>query len=96
MDPSKMQALHPWGTCIRHGDADARLGAQKRKSLREVLVEGFWRKWAIVIPPCGGPVNLRLRPRRDPDFHDSASHDDARASRALPPQKLFRRGRPRR
>ena len=29
MDPSKMQALHARGTCIGHGDADARLGAQK-------------------------------------------------------------------
>jgi len=30
-----------WGDA---GDADARLGAQERKSLRKVLVEGFWRK----------------------------------------------------
>jgi hypothetical protein len=44
VDPSEMQPLHPRSTRIGHGDADARLGAQKRKSLREILVEGFRRK----------------------------------------------------
>lgn len=91
-----LQPLHPPSTCIGHGDADARLGAQKRKSLREILVEGFWCKWAVLIPLCGGPVNLRSRSLRNPDFQGSASHDDARASRAVPPLKLFRHGQPRR
>jgi hypothetical protein len=89
VNPSEVQSLHPRCTCIGHGNADARLSAQKRKSLREVLIEGFWRKRPIVIPPYGSPINLRLRSLRDLDFHGSASHDDARASRALPPLKLF-------
>src|SRR5579871_774336 len=32
VDPSEMQPLHPRSTCIGHWDADARLGAQKRKT----------------------------------------------------------------
>jgi len=60
MNTSKMQPLYSWCARVCHRCADSRLDAQKRKSLREVLVEGLWRKITILIPPDGGPVNLRL------------------------------------
>jgi hypothetical protein len=46
--------------------ADPRFGARTRKSLREILVEGFGRKQTILIPPDIGLVNLRWRALRDP------------------------------
>jgi hypothetical protein len=91
MYPSEMQALHPRSTCIRNRHTDAWLDAQKRKSLREFLIEGFWGELAVVVPPPSGAVNLRLRSLRDPDSHGLASHDDAQASRALPPLIPFHR-----
>jgi len=48
VNPSEVQPLYPRRTCIGHGNADARLSAQKRKSLREFLIEGFWRKRPVV------------------------------------------------
>jgi len=94
--PSQMQTPHPLSANIPHRCANPRLNAQEGKSLREFLVKGFRRKRTILIPPEGGPVNLRLPSLRDANFHGSLSHDDARASRALPPLKPFRRGQPRR
>ena len=96
MNPGQMQSPHAGSTGIRHRCPDARLDAKKRKSLREILVEGFRRKFTILIPLSDGPVNLRLRSLRDPDFHGSASHDDVRASQAPPPRTPFRLGLPRR
>jgi hypothetical protein len=47
-------SLYAWAWNWR---ADQGLCAQKQESLREILVEGFRCKIAMLIPPLGGPVN---------------------------------------
>ena len=57
-NPGEMQPPYAFRTCVQDGRADARLRAQKQKSLREILIEGFWCKIAIFVPPLRGPINL--------------------------------------
>jgi hypothetical protein len=65
-----MQAPHALRTCAYDRRAYARLGTKKRKSLREILVEGFRWTIAIFVPPTGGAVDLSLCPPGSADVHE--------------------------
>src|SRR5206468_10951157 len=56
----EMQAPYTLGARARNRRTDARLCAQKQKNLREILVEGFWCKIAIFVPPLGRAIDLSL------------------------------------
>ena len=59
VNSSQVQTPQTLSSDVRHRCPDPRLDAQKRKSLRKFFVEGFGGKWTVLIPPDGGPVNLR-------------------------------------
>jgi hypothetical protein len=68
-NPSEMQTPYAFRTSVQHARANARLCAQKQERLRQILIEGFGRKIAILVPPLSGPVNLGLCALRDADLH---------------------------
>ena len=93
-NPGEMQPPYAFPTRVQDGRADARLRAQKQKSLREILIEGFWCKIAIFVPPPRGPINLALCAFRDAYDHGLISRDDGQAWQA-PLQRIpFPRDQP--
>ena len=68
-NPHQMQPPHAHTTSVQGGRANTRLGAQKKKNLGKILVEGFRCKIAILIPPLSGTINLGLCALRDADLH---------------------------
>jgi len=50
MDPSQVQTPHPRCSSIRNSDAHPGLEGQKRKSLRDIFIEGFWGKGGDSCP----------------------------------------------
>src|SRR5438132_8326859 len=81
-NPGEMQTPYAFRTSVQHARANARLCAQKQERLRQILIEGFGRKIAILVPPLSGPVNLSLCALRDADVHGLSSRDDEQASQA--------------
>lgn len=65
----EMQTSYASRASIGHGRSNARLRAQKRKSLREILIEGLGCKFAIFVPPLSGTINLSLRAFGDANVH---------------------------
>ena len=61
-------ALH-FHTGVQNRRANTGLRAQKRESLREILVEGFRYNITIFVPPLSGPINLCPCAFRDADVH---------------------------
>ena len=87
----EMQAPHTLSMRARSRPTDARFGAQKQKSLRKILIEGFWCKIAIFIPPFCGAIDLSLCALGDANVHGLSSHDDERVSQEPPRPKQFLR-----
>jgi hypothetical protein len=56
-------------TRAQHRRTNTRLDAQKRKSLREIFVEGFRCTIAIIVPPLSSPIYLGLRALREANDH---------------------------
>jgi hypothetical protein len=94
-NPGEMQTPYAFRTGMQQKRTNARLRAQKQESLREVLIEGFGRDVAILVPPPSGPINLRLGAFRDADIHSLSSRDDEQASQVPLRRIPFLRARPR-
>ncbi len=68
-NPREMQTPYTFHTGVQNRRANTGLRAQKRESLREILVEGFRYNITIFVPPLSGPINLCPCAFRDADVH---------------------------
>ncbi len=59
-NPGEMQTPYAFRACVQDRRANARLRTQKQKSLREILIEGFRCKIAILGPTTEQPDQFGL------------------------------------
>jgi len=92
----EMDAPHAPRPGVQCRGANSRLRDQKRKSLRQFFVQRAGRKGAILLPPNGGLLNMRVGAPGNPNSHSLISRDGGQASQAPLRQRSFRHDRPRR